>query len=84
MNWLMLSCKKASGLIEKKLLVRLYFKENVQLHMHKSMCSACTAYEQQSKKIDELFHQHLNGDHKTISSLNDRLKQKIINTIGKN
>ena len=86
MNWLLLSCKKATELIEKKLLVKLSFKENIQLQLHKSMCSACTAYENQSKKMDELFHKHIINDDSGISGAtqNEDLKKKIINTLSKN
>lgn len=82
----MLSCKKATELIEKKLLVQLSFKENIQLQLHKSMCSACTTYEKQSKKLDELFHKHINNDGAEISGViqNEDLKKKIINTLTKN
>ena len=86
MNWLVLSCKKATTLIEKKLLVKLSFKEEVQLTLHKSMCSACTAYEKQSKLIDEIFHKNINEDGNEIAGIiqNEDLKEKIINTLSKN
>ena len=82
----MLSCRKATELIEKKLLVKLSFKEDIQLQLHKSMCSACTAYEKQSKKMDELFHKHIINDGAKISDItqNQNLKEKIINTLNKN
>ena len=83
MNYLMLSCRKATELIEKRTLVRLSFKEKVQLRMHKSMCDACIAYEKQSRKIDELLHKHIhdvNIDSAAILS-NETLKEKIINNI---
>ena len=83
MNYLMLSCKKATELIEKRSLVRLSFKEKVQLRLHKSMCDACTAYEKQSRKIDELLHKHIHGvsiDNTAILT-NETLKEKIINNI---
>lgn len=82
----MLSCKKATELIEKKLLVKLSFKENIQLQLHKSMCGACTTYEKQSKKLDELFHKHIISDGAEISDVtqNEDLKEKIINTLSKN
>lgn len=86
MNYLMLSCKKATELIEKRTLVRLSFKEKVQLRMHKSMCDACTAYEKQSRKIDELLHKHIHDDsfeNATVLS-NEALKEKIINYIPNN
>ncbi|MEO6188161.1 MAG: hypothetical protein ABIO82_00115 [Ginsengibacter sp.] len=85
MNWMLLSCKKATELIEKKLLVKISFKEKIQLQLHKSMCSACSAYEKQSKKMDELFHKHIINDGTEISGSiqNEDLKEKIINTVGK-
>lgn len=82
----MLSCKKATELIEKNLVTKLSLREKVQLKMHKSLCDACTAYEKQSKKMDELFHKHLNSDSDQISNAvqNENLKEKIINTISEN
>jgi hypothetical protein len=83
MNYLMLSCKKATELIEKRSLVRLSFKEKVQLHLHKSMCDACTAYEKQSKKIDELLHGYIHGTGIDKAAIldNEALKEKIINNV---
>lgn len=80
MNWLVLSCRKATELIEKKLLVKLSFKEKMQLQLHKSMCSACTAYEKQSKKIDELFHKHIINDGAVSrdTAENKDLKEKVL------
>ncbi len=82
----MLSCKKATELIEKKLLVKISFKEKIQLQLHNSMCSACSAYEKQSKRIDELFHKHIINDGTEISGSfqNEDLKERIINAVGKN
>lgn len=86
MQWLMFSCKKATELIEKKLLIKLSFRENLQLQLHKSMCSACTAYEKQSKKMDELFHKHIQNDSGEISgdAQNISLKEKIMSDIAEN
>ncbi len=78
MNYLMLSCRKATMLIEKKLLVKLSFKERVQLTMHKTMCDACTAYEKQSIELDRILHKHV-IDHETADNVieNDNLKKQI-------
>jgi uncharacterized protein CbrC (UPF0167 family) len=86
MNWLMLSCKKATELIEKKLLVKLSFKEKIQLEMHKSICNACTAYEKQSKKMDELFHNHFQNIDATQpeATINEGIKKRIIDTLSEN
>ena len=86
MNLLILSCKKATELIEKRSVVKLSFKEKVQLRMHKSMCDVCTAYEEQSRKIDELLHKHIHDasiDNTAILT-NGALKEKIINNIPNN
>ena len=77
--------QKATTLIEKKLLVKLSFKEEVQLTLHKSMCSACTAYEKQSKLMDEIFHNHIYEDNKAIPDVinNEHLKDRIIRNLDK-
>jgi len=51
-NYLFLSCLKATELIEKKLLFNLSFKEKVQLGVHKKICDACANYEKHSLLID--------------------------------
>lgn len=79
----MLSCKKATMLIEKKVLFGLSWKENIQLRLHKSMCDACTTYEKQSKLLDKLLHKHIDGenfDH-IPTSPNEPLKERIINKL---
>ena len=78
----MLSCKKATELIEKESIFALSLKEKAQLYMHKSMCDACTAYEKQSKKIDELLHNHIHSDPERGEVIhNNDLKEKIINEL---
>ncbi|HVT86974.1 MAG TPA: hypothetical protein VHD35_17355 [Chitinophagaceae bacterium] len=80
MNFLMLSCKKASALIDKKAETKLSVKENIQLHLHTSMCDACTAYLKQSKMISEALHKHLHDheDEGTPLINNKDLQDKII------
>lgn len=53
MNMLILSCLKATELIEKKLHFKLSFKEKLQLKMHKMMCDACRLYEKQSTLLEK-------------------------------
>ncbi len=53
MHILFLSCRKATELIDKKLLFRLSFREKLQLALHKTMCSACRMYEKQGVLIEE-------------------------------
>lgn len=53
MHILFLSCFKATELIEKRLNVKLSFKENLQLKIHLMMCSACSRYEKQSLFLEK-------------------------------
>lgn len=55
MNAMMLSCVKATELMEMKEFERLSFINNLQLKMHTSMCSGCRDYMKQSKLINELL-----------------------------
>jgi hypothetical protein len=81
MNLFVLSCRKVTELIEKETVVKLSFKEKVQLNVHKSMCDACSLYEKQSKKIDKiLFDQFHKTDPETIEiHKNEGLKERIKN-----
>ncbi len=55
MNVMMLSCVKATELMEMKEHVPLSFIKTMQLHMHTAMCSGCRNYMKQTKLIDELL-----------------------------
>lgn len=83
MYLIMLPCKKVTELIEKRSLVELSFKEKIQLHLHKTMCDACTAYQKQSKKIDEVLERHIHTSDTNNSGTyqNQELKEKIINNL---
>ncbi|MEO8962677.1 MAG: hypothetical protein ABI325_12405 [Ginsengibacter sp.] len=85
MQWLMLSCKKATELIEKKLLINLSFREKMQLKMHKGFCDACTAYEKQSKLIDKLLNKHIHIESDEVKNdqiiENEELKKRILDKI---
>ena len=79
----MLSCKKASALIDKKSLFGLSRKEKVMLKMHTAFCDACTAYQKQSKLIDKILHTHIHSDSEENSSLieNKELQKQIISKL---
>lgn len=83
MYLIMLPCKKATELIEKRSFIGLSAKEKIQLHLHKTMCDACTAYQKQSKKIDELLEIYIHTPDNNNLGLhqNDELKEKIINNL---
>lgn len=64
MHWLMLSCKRATQLIEKKMHFGLNPLEKFQLHLHKQACKYCAAFEKQNEVIDQILQngmdEHLN------------------------
>lgn len=77
---LMLSCRKATELIDKKSVVSLSVREKMMLRMHTGICDACAAYQKQSKLLDNMMHQHFDvSDESQVPRVaNDELKQKII------
>ncbi|MCK5101640.1 MAG: hypothetical protein KAI99_13115 [Cyclobacteriaceae bacterium] len=88
MNILMLSCKKASGLIEKKLHFPLSPIEKMQLFFHTSMCDTCKSYQKQSKDLDILLDKHIhhvpNISDTLDNTLSDDIKKRIVGELEKN
>lgn len=85
MNWLMLSCRKATELTEKESLTRLKATEKIQLLMHTSMCDACSIYYKQSRFIDQVL-KHLSHPDLTSQGVHDKTlskeaKEQIINSL---
>lgn len=83
MKEMMLSCHKATELIEKKIQFGLSFHEKMSLFFHKSMCDACNIYEKQSKWIDKLVFKNnfLKNDKEISLKENNELKKRIISEI---
>lgn len=79
---LMLSCKKASELIDKKKIVPLSMKERIQLNLHKKMCAVCSMYDKQSDLLDKALNAHyelkknLNG-----LKLDEEVKKRIYRSL---
>jgi hypothetical protein len=83
-NALMLSCKKATELIEKKDLVGLDPIQNMQLSVHLMLCKACKDYEKQSHLMDKMVSMHMKKNTPTIDKKDDAdpdLKEMIIDHI---
>lgn len=56
MGGLMLSCDKATALVEKRIDLGLTRMEQLKLIFHTSMCSGCRNYVKQSALIHELLN----------------------------
>jgi hypothetical protein len=82
MNFLILSCDKATELIEKKQLFNLSKKEKIQLKLHKGMCAICAAYEKQSHILNKLLQNKASEKSHIIE--NEELKNRIINNLKNN
>jgi len=86
MTYLMLSCRKATELIEKKITFSLNPMEKTQLFLHTSMCNACRSYEKQSKFLDRALYKYLgttedHPDHIHPIKSSDDFKEKIISDL---
>ena len=81
----MLSCKKATELVEKKSLVGLSRKENVRLHIHTMMCMSCSTYQKQSVLIEKILYNHLQRDTSDMipEVENNELKEQLLSIIKK-
>ncbi len=76
MNAMMLSCVKATELMEMKENVPLGLLKTMQLHMHTAMCSGCRNYMKQTKLINQLLNKMFNSTPATPGT--DELEAEII------
>lgn len=80
MKHLLLTCKKATLLIEKQQNSRLNMAENIQLRLHLLICKACQRYRKQSLLIEQwLMHSMRSGAKELSDQEIETLKQKMLN-----
>ncbi len=79
MHILFLSCLKATELIEKKAVIKLSMREEMQLSIHKMMCEVCKCFETQSVFLEKnlLRKSNINNYSIDIEQFKDRLKANI-------
>lgn len=78
MKGLMISCKKAGELIEKKNAEKLSFFELMQLRLHTTMCEVCRIYEKQSAMIHRMLEKGLKENNPFNDEEVKRVKEKIL------
>jgi predicted anti-sigma-YlaC factor YlaD len=82
------NCKKATFLIEKKLIGRITFREQIELRIHLFGCSVCRIYQKQTGKINEmvhqLFHTQVNADTRLDDNFKKDLQDRIEEELNKN
>lgn len=81
MNAIILPCRKATELIEKKRHCRLEGMEGIQLKMHLSMCRYCSRYFKQAALIDRLINRL--PQILPLSADTSDLEERIINELPK-
>lgn len=85
MNIIMLSCNKATLLIEKSHGTPLSFVERVKLKMHLAMCDKCAGYQKQSLIIENaLKSNHQSFPNPSNLKLADSSKNRIQKAIDEN
>ncbi|WP_288073253.1 hypothetical protein [Hydrotalea sp.] len=80
MRSLMISCLKATELIEKKSLMPLSWIEKIKLKVHLSLCDLCVHYEHQSKVIDDWMKTEKTDINIPVSDTN-ALQQRILKSL---
>ncbi len=81
----MLSCYKATELIEKKSVFPLNRVQRVQLFMHTQVCDACRNYQKQSELLDEVLEkefralneENLSNDQESDNQRINRLSERL-------
>lgn len=76
MNAMMLSCVKATELMEMKEYIPAGVIRTMQLTMHVAMCSGCKNYMKQTKLINKLLNRSLNALPEVVNTT--ELEQQII------
>lgn len=71
------NCKKATFLIEKKLIGRITLREQLELRIHLFGCSVCRIYQGQTIKINEMIRQLFNNAVNKETKLDDEFKKDL-------
>lgn len=78
----MISCRKAAELTEKKLGDELNWFENIQLSIHRTLCSACRHYGQQTNLLDKWLRKEGAEESDNLPEKNSKaLEDKILNKL---
>lgn len=71
------NCRKATFMIEKRMVKPLSFQENIELRLHLVTCGVCRLYIKQSYKIDLMVKQILNSTPPANIRLDDGFKEEL-------
>lgn len=71
------NCKKATFLIEKKLIGKITLREKIELKMHLTGCSICKTFECQSVVINRMVKELFNNVQKENLKLDEEFKKNL-------
>lgn len=77
------NCKKATLLIEKKLISNLTLREKLELKIHLAGCSVCRIFERQSQMINTMVKQLFANGNTNEIRLDDDFKKDLQERIDK-
>jgi hypothetical protein len=75
------NCKKATLLIEKKLIGKITFREKLELKIHLAGCSICRTFERQSILINQMVKELFKASGNRQIRLDDDYKKELQNSI---
>ena len=78
MQTLMLSCRKAAELIERRSFGPLAPVQAIQLYMHTRICRGCGAYQRQSGLLDSFLEHREDG---FVALPTEQLEKRIIDAV---
>lgn len=81
MNTLVLSCKEATELVEKREVTALTSRQRLQLKIHLWICSACRSYAKQSHLMNKMLERFVTSSTEEIHCMDDTSKAKILRHI---
>lgn len=71
------NCRKATYLIDKRLIGSITFRETVELRIHLIGCKVCGIYMMQSQKINEMIRQMLKEENQPEIKLDEEFKEAL-------
>ncbi|MDO6437951.1 hypothetical protein Q4534_11055 [Cyclobacterium sp. 1_MG-2023] len=82
MSQLLLSCKEATFLIEKKMVSPLTFTQRLRLGVHLKLCKVCSAYESQSETMNKALEKWVK-EGALSKTLPSKIKSDILEKINR-
>ncbi|GGH25371.1 zf-HC2 domain-containing protein [Sphingobacterium alkalisoli] len=83
---LMISCKQATELLDKKAVLKLSGRENLALKLHVAICEACKRYKKQTQFLENILKLNFKNSNpdQVPQHTNEELKGKIFEYLKKN